>query len=135
MVDDSAGGDLGLTGAVSMALGEMTGGGIYAVLGVVVNISGATAWVAFVLAGLVALCVGYSYIKLNQLSHPEGASPTFLERFAVSSTLAGMAGWTLLFGFPLRVVLSLAIVGLSVGLNLETSLFSGGDGESAVSGD
>ena len=145
MVDDSAGGDLGLTGAVSMALGGMIGGGIYAVLGVVVNISGATAWVAFLLAGLVALCAGYSYIKLNQLSNPEGASPTYLEWFADSSTLAGMAGWTLLFGYvgsmamyayafgsysvdmlgveqvfglPLRVLLSLAIVGLFVGLNL-----------------
>ena len=36
---------------------------------------------------------------MNQLSDPEGASPTYLEWFAESSTLAGMAGWTLLFGY------------------------------------
>ncbi|MDS0298177.1 APC family permease [Halogeometricum sp. S1BR25-6] len=139
------GGDLGLTGAVSMALGGMIGGGIYAVLGVVVNISGQLAWLSFVLAGLVALCAGYSYIKLNQLSDPEGASPTYLEWFADSSTLAGMAGWTLLFGYvgsmamyayafgsyfvdiisidqlfglPMRPLLSLAIIGIFVALNL-----------------
>ena len=145
MSGDPEGGHLELTGAVSMALGGMIGGGIYAVLGVVVKVTGALAWLSFVLAGLVALCAGYSYIKLNQLSHPEGASPTYLEWFADSSTLAGMAGWTLLFGYvgsmamyayafgsyavdmlavgqifglPLRAVLSLAIVGVFVGLNL-----------------
>jgi amino acid transporter len=145
MTDDMDGGDLGLTGAVSMALGGMIGGGIYAVLGVVVKVSGALAWLSFVLAGIVAMCAGYSYIKLNQLSDPEGASPTYLEWFADSSTLAGMAGWTLLFGYvgsiamyayafgsyavdivgiehvlgvPLRAVLSLAIIGVFVGLNL-----------------
>ena len=143
--EESQGGHLGLTGAISMALGGMIGGGIYAVLGVVVKVTGALAWLSFVLAGLVATCAGYSYIKLNQLSQPEGASPTYLEWFADSSTLAGMAGWTLLFGYvgsmamyayafgsysvdmlgveqvfglPLRVLLSLAIVGLFVGLNL-----------------
>ncbi|WP_135851798.1 APC family permease [Halorussus salinus] len=142
---DAEGGDLGLTGAISMALGGMIGGGIYAVLGVVVKVTGALAWLSFVLAGLVALCAGYSYIKLNQLSQPEGASPTYLEWFADSSTLAGMAGWTLLFGYvgsmamyayafgsyavdmlpmeqvfglPLRALLSLAIIGVFVGLNL-----------------
>ncbi|GKZ14745.1 hypothetical protein [Haladaptatus sp. T7] len=76
MSDDIDGGGLGLTGAESMALGGMIGGGIYAVLGVVVKVSGALAWLSFVLAGIVAMCAGYSYIKLNQLSDPEGASPT-----------------------------------------------------------
>ena len=43
MSGDPEGGDLGLTGAVSMALGGMIGGGIYAVLGVVVKVTGALA--------------------------------------------------------------------------------------------
>ncbi|MWG36979.1 APC family permease [Halomarina oriensis] len=138
-------GKLGLTGAVSMALGGMIGGGIYAVLGVVVNVSGTLAWASFLLAGIVAMCAGYSYIKLNQLSEPEGASPTYLEWFADSSTLAGMAGWTLLLGYigsmamygyafgsyavdmlgveavvgiPIRPLLSAAIVLSFVGLNV-----------------
>ena len=40
MTDETAGEGLGLTGAVSMALGGMIGGGIYAVLGVVVKVGG-----------------------------------------------------------------------------------------------
>ena len=145
MTDETAGEGLGLTGAVSMALGGMIGGGIYAVLGVVVKVAGPLAWLSFVFAGIVAMCAGYSYIKLNQLSDPEGASPTYLEWFANSSTLAGMAGWTLLFGYvgsiamyayafgsyavdiagiehvaglPLRAVLSLGIITVFVALNL-----------------
>jgi amino acid transporter len=104
-------GNLGLVGAVSMALGGMIGGGIYAVLGVVVNISGTLSWLSFLLAGVVAMCAGYSYVKLNRLSGPEGASPTYLEWFADSSTLAGMAGWTLLLGY----VGSMAMYGYAFG--------------------
>jgi amino acid transporter len=71
MAEKSAeGGDLGLTGAVSMALGGMIGGGIYAVLGVVVKVTGALAWLSFVLAGLVAMCAGYSYIKFACVQPP-----------------------------------------------------------------
>ncbi|WP_115862781.1 APC family permease [Halorussus litoreus] len=90
---------LGLRESISIALGGMIGGGIYAVLGVVVQVSGALAWLAFALAGVVAACAGYSYVKLNELSDDDGGSPTYIETFADSSTLAGMAGWTLLFGY------------------------------------
>jgi len=44
---------LGLTEAVSIALGGMIGGGIYVVLGVVTGIAGAATWAAFVLAAVV----------------------------------------------------------------------------------
>ncbi|WP_121823630.1 APC family permease [Halostella salina] len=92
-------GRFGLTEAVAIALGGMIGGGIYAVLGVVVKVSGALAWLAFAIAGGVALCAGYSYVVLNRACDDRGGSPTFIESFAGSSTLAGMAGWTLLVGY------------------------------------
>lgn len=59
---------LGLKEAVAMALGGMIGGGIYTVLGVVTQITGAATWVAFLLAGIVAACAAYSYTKLNALA-------------------------------------------------------------------
>ncbi|WP_435346693.1 APC family permease [Haloarchaeobius sp. HRN-SO-5] len=96
-------GRLGLTAAVSIALGGMIGGGIYAVLGVVTQITGAATWGAFVLAGVVALCAGYSYVGLNDLVADEdsngGGSVTFVQSFTGNSTLAGMVGWTLLIGY------------------------------------
>ncbi|WP_313691191.1 APC family permease [Halorarum halobium] len=137
---------LGLTEAVSMALGGMIGGGIYAVLGVVTGITGATTWFAFLLAGVVALCAGYSYVKLNEMADQNGGSVTFVQHFTGNSTLAGMVGWTLLFGYvgsmamyafafaefgltlpgvpdsvaglPLRPVVSVLVVAAFVGLNL-----------------
>ncbi|GAB3412479.1 hypothetical protein GCM10027435_05220 [Haloparvum alkalitolerans] len=92
------GDDLGLTEAVSIALGGMIGGGIYAVLGVVAGITRA-AWVAFLAAGVVSLCAGYSYTRLNAMTDNSGGSVTFVQCYLGNSDLAGMLGWTLLFGY------------------------------------
>ncbi|MUV60549.1 APC family permease [Halobacterium sp. CBA1126] len=137
---------LGLTECVSIALGGMIGGGIYAVLGVVAGVTGAATWAAFVLAGAVALCAGYSYNKLNVAVADGGGSVSFVQSLLGNSTLAGMLGWTLLFGYvgsmamyafafaefavgfsvvpatvfalPVRPVVSVAAVAAFVALNL-----------------
>jgi len=94
------GGELGLVEATSIALGGMIGGGIYAVLGVVVGITGPTVSLAFVLAGIVAGCAAYSYNALNGLDGSnQGGSVTFVQSFVGNSTAAGMVGWTLLVGY------------------------------------
>jgi len=92
-------GKLGLPSSVSIALGGMIGGGIFSVLGVVAAVAGTRTWVAFVVAGVVALCAGYSYNALNRVSDRRGASVTFVQRYTDNTTLAGMVGWTLLFGY------------------------------------
>jgi len=97
------GGQFGLTEAVSIALGGMVGGGIYAVLGVVTQITEAATWAAFLLAGAVALCAGYSFVGLNRIVNDRdsdgGGAVTFVQSFTGNSTLAGMVGWTLLVGY------------------------------------
>jgi len=90
---------LGLSASVAIALGGMIGGGIFSILGLVATIAGARTWLAFVLAGVVAACAGYSYNKLNAVSDPNGGSVTYVQRFSRNTTLAGMVGWTLLFGY------------------------------------
>lgn len=57
---------LGFNGTWSMAVGGMVGGGIFSTLGVVVEIAGSWAWFSFVVAGLIALTAGYSYVKLAE---------------------------------------------------------------------
>jgi amino acid transporter len=91
--------ELGLVECVSIALGGMIGGGIYAVLGVVAQITMAATWFAFVLAGVVALCAGYSYNVLNAMGDSHGGSVSFVQRTVGNTTLAGIVGWTLLFGY------------------------------------
>lgn len=90
---------LGLIGAMSISVGGMIGGGVYAVLGVVVLQAGAASWLAFTGACLISMGASYSYIKLNQISGKKGGSVTQIEAFTGRSTLAGMVGWTLLFGY------------------------------------
>jgi amino acid transporter len=92
-------GDPKLKEAVAMALGGMIGGGIYSAFGIVVAIAGNAAWFAFLLAGLVAMCAGYSYVKLNEHMDGNGGAPSFIREFTGYGTLAGMTGWTLLFGY------------------------------------
>ena len=96
MSDDA----FGLTEAVAIALGGMIGGGIYAVLGVVTQIAGATTWAGFLLAGAVAACAGYAFAALQSLDAVDaGGAVSYVQAFVGNSTLAGMAGWTLLVGY------------------------------------
>ena len=89
----------GLGETVSMMVGGIVGGGIYAALGVIVSIAGPAAWLAYVAAGVIALCAGYSYIHLNRNLDSNGASVTFIESYWGNTTVAGMVGWTLLIGY------------------------------------
>ncbi|QKY20379.1 amino acid transporter [Halolamina sp. CBA1230] len=91
--------EFGLTEAVSIALGGMIGGGIYAVLGVVAQISMYATWFGFAVAGVVAMCAGYSFNALNRVGDQRGGAVSFVQEFVGNSTLAGMIGWSLLFGY------------------------------------
>jgi amino acid transporter len=85
--------------SVSIGLCGMIGGDIYAVLGVVTTVAMYATWFGFVAAGVVAACAGYSSIKLNEIDDHNGGSVSFVEEFVGNSTLAGMVGWSLLFGY------------------------------------
>jgi amino acid transporter len=143
---------LGLTESVSIALGGMIGGGIFAVLGVVASTAHELAWLAFLVGGVIALCTGYSNVVLNDGIDGNGGPVTYIEQFTGRSTLAGMAGWTFIVGYvgttamyasafgsyfvelvgvhtvaglPLRPVVSVAVVATFVGLNLAGAHASG----------
>ncbi|MBD3724606.1 MAG: amino acid permease [Flavobacteriaceae bacterium] len=59
-----------LLNAISIGVGGMVGGGIFAVLGLAVSIAKGGTPIAFLLAGLIALLTAYSYSKLS-LRYPE----------------------------------------------------------------
>ncbi|WP_227355175.1 hypothetical protein [Haladaptatus salinisoli] len=76
----------------------------YAVLGVVTQIAGGLTRFAVLLAGITAICLGYSSIELNTLVTDKegengGRSVTFVRAFTGNSSLAGMVDWTLLVGY------------------------------------
>ena len=82
-----------------MGVGGLIGGGIFAVLGIAVDIAGNAAFLSYALAGAIALATGYSYARLTAALGEEGGSFTFLEHYTDRPTLAGMAGWTIVVGY------------------------------------
>ena len=82
---------LGFWEITSMGIGGMVGGGIFAVLGLSVELTKGGAPVAFVIAGSVALVTSYSYARLSVAFPSQGGTVTFLDRAFGSGLLTGSA--------------------------------------------
>ena len=61
---------IGLKEAISIGIGGMVGGGIFAVLGLAVALAKGGTPISFLFAGLIALITSYSYVKLS-LKYPD----------------------------------------------------------------
>ena len=79
-MDESGGRKLGLWAVVSVGIGGMVGGGIFAVLGLAVQLAHGGTPVAFAVAGAIALLTTYSYAKLSVAYPSRGGTVTFLDR-------------------------------------------------------
>ncbi len=88
-VPDTAKEIVGYWEATSIGVGGMVGGGIFAVLGLTVQLTKGGAPVAFLIAGLVALVTSYSYARLSVTFPSEGGTVAFLDRAFGPSVLTG----------------------------------------------
>ena len=82
-------GSIGLWGAVAIGVGGMVGGGIFAVLGLSVELAGGGAPLAFLLAGVVALLTANSYVHLTLAFPNRGGTVTFLNEAFGTGVLSG----------------------------------------------
>lgn len=82
-------GKIGLWAVVAIGVGGMVGGGIFAVLGLAVELAHGGTPVAFALAGVVALLTTYSYAKLSVAYPSRGGTVTFLNRAFGSGMFTG----------------------------------------------
>ena len=71
---------IGLIGAVSIGVGGMVGGGIFAVLGEAVSLAHGATYIAFFLAGIVAILTSYSYAKFSVTFQNRGGTVVFLDK-------------------------------------------------------
>jgi amino acid transporter len=71
---------LGYWSAVSIGIGGMVGGGIFAVLGLAVQLAQGGTPIAFAVAGLIALVTAYSYAKLSVKYPTRGGTVEFLNQ-------------------------------------------------------
>ncbi|MFP4846196.1 APC family permease [Winogradskyella sp. PE311] len=71
---------IGLKEAISIGIGGMVGGGIFAVLGLAVALAKGGTPASFLFAGLIALITSYSYVKLS-LKYPDrGGTVKFINQ-------------------------------------------------------
>ena len=92
----------GLNATWSMAVGGMVGGGIFSVLGVIIDTAGQWAWLSFVIAGLIALISAHSYSQLSIKYEKSGGAFTFLNEINRHG-LAGSLSWVLIMGYVLTL--------------------------------
>ena len=125
----------------ALVAGGMVGGGIYVALGVVVEAAGRWSWLAFVIAGVVAVATAHSYAALSNHFESGGGAFAFLEHMDREGA-AGSLSWLLIAAYTLTIalyafafgayvahavgqsetvarVLSLAVLGVLVLLNLQ----------------
>jgi amino acid transporter len=98
-------GKIGLLAALSIGIGGMVGGGIFAVLGLAVQLAHGGTPLAFALAGIVALLTAYSYARLSTTWPSRGGTVTFLDRAFGAGFLTGSLNVLLLLSYV--VMLSL----------------------------
>jgi amino acid transporter len=96
---------IGYLEAVSIGVGGMVGGGIFAVLGLAVTLARGGTPVAFAVAGIIALLTAYSYAKLSVAFPNEGGTVTFLNNALGRGVLVG--GMNILLWLSYTTMLSL----------------------------
>lgn len=69
---------ISLKEAISIGIGGMVGGGIFAVLGLAVSIAKGATPIAFLIAGLIAFLTSYSYAKLSITYPDRGGTVKFM---------------------------------------------------------
>ena len=71
---------IGLKEAISIGIGGMVGGGIFAVLGLAVSLGQGGTPISFLIAGIIALLTSYSYVKLSIAFPDRGGTVKFMNQ-------------------------------------------------------
>ncbi len=86
----------------SMAVGGMIGGGIFSVLGIIIQSAGQWAWLSFLIAGIIAVISAHSYSQLALKYNEGGGAFTFLREIGHMG-FAGSLSWILILGYILTL--------------------------------
>ncbi len=80
---------IGLKEAISIGIGGMVGGGIFAVLGLAVALGKGGTPISFLIAGIIALITSYSYVKLSLTFPDRGGTVKFINQGFGKSVFSG----------------------------------------------
>jgi amino acid transporter len=113
-------------GAAFLGIGAMIGAGIFALLGEAGAVAGAAVWLSFLIAGVVALLLGYMVVKLGVRYPSSGGLIAYLLQGFGNGRLVGIASW---LGYFAAIVIVCSMVAVAFG-SYATSLFIGDDAAS-----
>lgn len=105
MANSSDNEQLSYWSAVSIGIGGMVGGGIFAVLGLAVQLAHGGTMVSFAIAGAIALVTAYSYSKLSVTFPSQGGTVKFLNKGFGTGPFVG--GLNILLWISYIIMLSL----------------------------
>lgn len=71
---------IGVKGAVAIGIGGMVGGGIFAVLGLAVELAKGGTPIAFLIAGIIAMITAYSYARLSLYFPSTGGTVNYINK-------------------------------------------------------
>lgn len=94
---------MGLLEALSIGIGGMVGGGIFAVLGIAVQEAGNLAWLSFGFAGVIAVVTAYAFWKLGLEYPSQGGAVEYLNQVFGVTTFTGGVNWLLWMGYVLMI--------------------------------
>ncbi|MET1123767.1 MAG: amino acid permease [Archaeoglobaceae archaeon] len=108
---------IGFWEAFSIGVGGMIGGGIFAVLGLSIQLSKGASPIAFFIAGMIALLTAYSYARLSVRFPSEGGTVEFIVRAYGNGLFSGTLNILLLLSYIVMISLYAYAFG-SYGANL-----------------
>jgi amino acid transporter len=97
--------NLGYWSVVSIGIGGMVGGGIFAVLGLAVQMAEGGVPLAFFISGLIAMLTAYAYVRLSVTYPSQGGTVEFLNQAFGSGIVTG--GLNVLLWLSYIIMLSL----------------------------
>lgn len=96
---------ISLLAAIAIGIGGMIGAGIFSILGVVAEASGAAMWLSFMIGGVIALFSTYSYAKLGAKFPTAGGAVEFLVRGWGLGAMSGGINLFMWIGYILSIAL------------------------------
>lgn len=96
---------IGLIEAMSIGIGGMVGGGIFAVLGLAATLAKGGTPIAFLFAGFLALLTSYSYTKLSNTYPDRGGTVKFINQGFGKSIFSGAINNLLWFSYIIMLSL------------------------------
>ncbi|NOX14470.1 MAG: amino acid permease [Epsilonproteobacteria bacterium] len=96
---------IGFIEAFSIGVGGMVGGGIFAVLGLTIELSKGAAPIAFGIAGFIALVTVYSYVKLSLRYPSEGGTIEFMVQAYGNGLFSSLINTMMLLSYVIMLAL------------------------------